>query len=131
MLIKALQEQIKHKESECQSLDQAYLEFAERTRADKASLKALRKELKKRKNLLVTENLAISEELHHLHQRAKEVHEDEEELKAVLGALKEEMEVLEENLLRVNLKLTQVHNERQRMEDELRRYTKQGRQPKA
>jgi hypothetical protein len=44
--------------------------------------------------------------------------------------VKDEIEDLDEQLLRVNLKISQAQNEKSRMDEELRRYTKLGKQPK-
>lgn len=86
-------------------MDRDYEEFAERTKIDNDNIKALRKELKKRKKTLVNENNVINEECKHLKERKKAISLEHEELKETIETLKEELEQLDENLLRVNLKI--------------------------
>lgn len=62
--------------------------------------------------------------------KKQEIIQEENELKDTIKTLKEELEELDEQLLRVNLKINQAVNEKSRMEEELRKYTKLGKQPK-
>lgn len=47
-------------------------------------------------------------------------------MKDTIATLKDELENLEEKLLRINLNINKAVNEKSRMEEELRRYTKLG-----
>ncbi len=60
----------------------------------------------------------------------EEIIQEQKELSEAIDLIKIDLEDVEENLLRVNLKISQANNEKIRMEEECKKYTKVGKQPK-
>ncbi len=78
----------------------------------------------------MNENTLISEECKGLYEKKLEISNQQIDVKDTIKQLKENLEELDEKVLRVNLKINQVSNEKTRMEEELRKYTKLGKQPR-
>ena len=86
--------------------------------------------MKKQKRTLENENLAINEECKNQKEKMERIIQEQKELTEAIELLKIDLEDIDENLLRVNLKINQANNEKVRMEEECKRYTKVGKQPK-
>lgn len=69
----------------------------------------------------------MNEECKSLLERKSLINTEQNELKDTIKTLKEELEDLEEKLLRINLNISKANNERSRMEEELKKFTKLGR----
>ena len=68
----------------------------------------------------------MNEECKTLFERRGGIQTEQDELGETIHTLKDELEELEEKLLRINLNINKAVNEKSRMEDDLRRYTKLG-----
>jgi len=59
----------------------------------------------KKRNTLINENNAINEEVKYLYQRKHDITTEQQDLRETIRMLKEDLEDLDEKLLRVNLKI--------------------------
>eukprot|EP00347_Sterkiella_histriomuscorum_P019671 403340731 len=124
MAIQSLQDQLIQKDQECKVLDNDHEIFVEKARIDKDKLKDRKQDLKKQKKQLENECASMNDECKTLFERRSNIQTEQDELTETIKTIKEELEDLEEKLLRVNLNINKAVNEKSRMEDELKKYTK-------
>lgn len=111
-------------------MDQDFADQKANITNEKDRLKVTRKDIKKSKKTLINENIAINEECKNQREKIDKITKDQTEISDAVECLKLELEELDEQLLRINLKINQATNERVRIEEEVKKYTKVGKQPK-
>ncbi|CDW86581.1 UNKNOWN [Stylonychia lemnae] len=107
--IKDLQKQLTKKENECQELDEEFDQFNETIRLEKDRIKLQRKRVKREKKTLDNEMVQINEDCNTLREKKESISIETKE---------------------VQLQLSQSASEKTRLEDEQKKYTKIGKQPR-
>lgn len=116
---------------QCESVEYEYRQQKELVDQEIEKNRGIKKKNKKVKKTLGNEVATMKEECESQTQRKEYIGSELAEVNDAIEQLKESIDDLNEQILRLDLKINQSVNERQRLEHDLQRYKKIGKQPKA
>ncbi len=114
--IAALQAKAQQYELECQQMDRDLRQFADQIDLEKERQSANRKKIKKVKKQLGGEVAALKDEVQGQQEKKERIEVEKAENADTIEQLKENFDDLNEQILRIDLKISQAVNEKLRLE---------------
>ena len=100
-------------------MDNNYNYYLKQIKGENGQVKQTKTDAKKQVHLMTCEKHALSDECKNLETKKQAFSKEKSEMKFVIDSLKEELGNLDEQLLRINLKINQTQNEYSRLDEEL------------